>query len=143
MTERSFVDSNVFVYLDDQAAGSKRDQAEQLVRRLAETRQGVLSTQVLAEYFAAAVGKLRVPAERARAKVAALEVFEMVRPSFDDILAAIDLHRLHGFHIWDAMIVRMALVARCSILYSEDFQDERRLNGLRVVNPFRVPTARS
>jgi predicted nucleic acid-binding protein len=143
MTERSFVDSNVFVYLDDQAAGIKRDQAEQLVRRLAETRQGVLSTQVLAEYFAAAVGKLRVPAEVARAKVAALEVFEMMRPSFDDILAAIDLHRLHGFHIWDAMIVRMALVARCSVLYSEDFQDARRIDGLRVINPFRVPTVRT
>ena len=141
MTDRSFVDSNVFVYLDDQAAEIKRAQAEQLVRRLAETRQGVLSTQVVAEYFAAAVGKLGVPAERARAKAAALEVFEMVRPSFDDILAAIDLHRLHGFHIWDALIVRMALVARCSVLYSEDFQDQRRIDGLRVVNPFDRPGA--
>ncbi|HEX9638541.1 MAG TPA: PIN domain-containing protein [Acidobacteriota bacterium] len=137
MTERSFVDSNVLVYLDDRAASTKREQAEGLVRRLAETRQGVLSTQVLAEYFAAAVGKLGVPAEHARAKVAALEVFEIGRPSFDDLLAAIDLHRLHGFHIWDALIVRMALVARCSVLYSEDFQDDRRIDGLRIVNPFR------
>jgi predicted nucleic acid-binding protein len=139
MTERSFVDSNVFVYLDDQAAGIKRDQAGQLVRRLAEARQGVVSTQVLTEYFAAAVGKLRVPAERARAKLVALEVFEIVRPGFDDILGAIDLHRLHGFSIWDALIMRMALVARCSVLYGEDFQDGRRIESVRAVNPFRAP----
>ena len=54
----------------------------------------------------------------------------------DDLLAAIDLHRLHGFSIWDALVVRAALVSRCRVLYTEDLQHGQRIDGLEVVNPF-------
>ena len=39
-----------------------------------------------------------------------------------NILAAIDLVRLHSVSFWDALIVRAAQVSRCSVLYSEDMR---------------------
>ncbi|HEX9700007.1 MAG TPA: hypothetical protein VGD06_11160 [Acidobacteriota bacterium] len=61
---------------------------------------------------------------------------DVVILSVDDVVAAIDLHRLHGFSIWDALIVRAALISGCRVLYTEDMQDGRRIDGLRIVNPF-------
>lgn len=56
----------------------------------------------------------------------------------DDVLAAIDLHRLHELSIWDTLIVRTAVMSGCRTLYTEDLQDGRRFEGLEVVDPFRV-----
>jgi predicted nucleic acid-binding protein len=54
-----------------------------------------------------------------------------------DILAAIDLHRLHAFSFWDALVLRSAQQAGCRVLLSEDFLEGREIDGIQVVNPFR------
>jgi predicted nucleic acid-binding protein len=46
-------------------------------------------------------------------------------------------HRLHGFSFWDALVLRAAKQAGCSVLFSENFQDAREIDGVRIVNPFR------
>lgn len=136
MSERSFLDSNVLVYTDDRSAPEKRAQALKLIRQLRVSGAGVLSTQVLQEYFSAATGKLRVPAEVARRKVEIFARFDLVQIDLPDILAAIDLHRLHQFSIWDSLILQAARQANCKIVYTEDLQEGRKLDGLEIVNPF-------
>lgn len=138
MTGRYFVDSNVLVYADDRSAGPKRERARELIREVMRTRKGVLSLQVLQEYFAVATRKLGISAAAARRRVELLGGLDVVILRVEDLLAAIDLHRLHGFSIWDALVVRAALNAGCRILYSEDFQEGRRIDGLQVVNPFKT-----
>ena len=95
-----------------------------------------MSLQVLQEYSVTVTRKLHVDVRIARRLVEVLADFDVAAPDVADILASIDLHRLHGFSFWNAMIVRSATQAGCSILLSEDFQDARQFNGLRVVNPF-------
>jgi predicted nucleic acid-binding protein len=92
---------------------------------------------VLQEYFVTVTRKLRVDVVIARRKVELLAEFDVAAPEISDILAAIDLHRLHGFSFWDALVVRAAKQAGCGILYSEDMQGEREIEGVRIVNPFR------
>ena len=65
-----------------------------------------------------------------------LSKLEVVRLDPQDLLAAIDLQGLHGFSFWDALIIQAAMLARCSILYSEDLQAGFRLGSLQIVNPF-------
>ena len=79
---------------------------------------------------------LGLPPEAARARVEALSRLEVVAPRVEDLLAAIDLHRLHSLSIWDALVVRAALVSACRVLYTEDLQHGRRFEALEVVNPF-------
>ena len=136
MTARCFVDSNVLVYADDRSAGPKRDQARALIRELMSARAGVLSLQVLQEYFAVATRKLGISPSAARRRIELLSRLDLVVLDLGDLLAAIDLHRLHGFSIWDARVIRAALKGGCRVLYSEDLQDGRRVSGLQVVNPF-------
>lgn len=95
-----------------------------------------MSFQVLQEYFVTVTKKLHVDAALARRKVELLAEFDVVAVAVSDILAAIDLHRLHALSFWDALILRAAKRAGCSVLFSEDMQHAREIDGVRIVNPF-------
>ena len=136
MNVRSFFDTNVLVYADDKASPKKQRRAIELVAEQRRAGTGVVSLQVLQEYFVTVTRKLGVDARLARRKVELLAEFDVVAPEVADILAAIDLHRLHGFSFWDALILRSAKQAGCRVLLSEDFQDQREVDGVRIVNPF-------
>ena len=136
MNERSFLDTNVLVFTDDQDSPDKQRKALQIVADCRRRRNGVVSTQVLQEYFVTATRKLGVAPEVARRKAEIFGGLDLVAPGLDDILGAIDLHRLHRLSFWDALVVRTALVSGCTRLLSEDLQPGRRFDGLTVVNPF-------
>jgi predicted nucleic acid-binding protein len=136
MSARSFFDTNVLVYADDKAAPTKQRRALELVAEHRRAGTGVVSLQVLQEYFVTVTRKLQVDARIARRKVELLAEFDVAAPELADILAAIDLHRLHGLSFWDALVVRSAKQAGCSVLLTEDFQHGREMEGLRIINPF-------
>jgi predicted nucleic acid-binding protein len=137
MPARSFFDTNVLIYADDKAAPAKQRRALDLVAEHRRARTGVVSMQVLQEYFVTITRKLRVDAAIARRKIELLAEFDVAAPEVADILAAIDLHRLHGFSFWDALVLRAAKQAGCSVVFSEDMQNARDIDGLEIVNPFR------
>lgn len=97
----------------------------------------MLSTQILQEYFAAATRKLAVPSDIARRKLQLFARFPVVKIDVPDIVAAVDLHRLHTISFWDALVVRAAQEGGCAVVYSEDLHDSWNIDGLRIVNPFR------
>jgi predicted nucleic acid-binding protein len=137
MPARSFFDTNILLYADDKAAPAKQSRAITLLAEHRRAGTGVVSMQVLQEYFVAVTRKLRVDAAIARRKVELLAEFDVAAPELADILAAIDLHRLHGFSFWDALVIRTAKQSGCPVLFSEDMQDGREIDGVRIVNPFR------
>ena len=136
MPARSFFDTNVLVYADDKAVVTKQRRAIELVAEHRRARAGVVSLQVLQEYFVTVTRKLGLDARIARRKVELIGEFDVAAPDVPDILAAIDLHRLHGINFWDALIVRSAKQSGCSTLFSEDMQGEREIDGVQIVNPF-------
>lgn len=133
---RSFFDTNVLVYTDDQSAPGKHEKAVELIKEARRQGTGVLSTQVLQEYFAATTRKMGVPAEVARSKIEFFSRLDVVLIDVPLVLGAIDFHRLHRVSIWDALIVQAATQAQCRRLYSEDMQHERRIGSLTILNPF-------
>jgi predicted nucleic acid-binding protein len=137
MTVRSFFDTNVLLYADDKAAPGKQRRALDLVAEHRRARTGVVSLQVLQEYFVTVTRKLRVESSIARRKVELLAEFHVAAPDVADILAAIDLHRLHNFSFWDALVIRSAKQSGCTVLFSEDMQHTREIDGLQIVNPFK------
>ncbi len=136
MNERVFIDTNVLVYADDLDAGIKNGVARRVLREVLAAGNGVVSTQILQEFFVIATRKLGVDPEIARRKVELLSALDVVRIEVDEILAAIDLHRLHTISFWDALIVRCAAAAGCARLLSEDLQHGRTIAGVKIQNPF-------
>jgi predicted nucleic acid-binding protein len=135
--QRTFLDSNIWLYADDDDSPAKQSTARRLILDHRRARTGVVSMQVLQEYFRNATRKLKLDAGLARRKVELMIQFQVVVPDPDDIFAAIDLYRLHGFSFWDSMIVHMARKSGCRVLLSEDMQHDREIYGIQIVNPFR------
>jgi predicted nucleic acid-binding protein len=61
MSDKYFVDTNILVYAHDAAAGDKHDRARSLIEQLWDDRSGVLSTQVLQEFYINIRKKARAP----------------------------------------------------------------------------------
>jgi predicted nucleic acid-binding protein len=137
MSARSFLDTNVLLYTDAVDAPAKHRRALELLAEQRRARTGVVSLQVLQEYFVAATRKLAVDAAVARRKVELFANYHLVVLDVEDVLAAIDLHRLRQISFWDALVVRAAKEGGCSVLYSEDLQHGQSVDGVRIVNPFR------
>lgn len=135
---RSFIDTHVLVYADDQDSGAKRERALLLLDENIRAGTCVFSTQVLQEFFVIATKKLGIPATTARQRVELLSTQDVVPIDTELILAAIDLHRLHSFSFWDALILRAAKIGGCTRVLTEDLQDGQVIDGVRVENPFVV-----
>jgi predicted nucleic acid-binding protein len=133
---RTFLDTNILLYCEDSADQAKQAKAQELVIEHRIQRTGVISLQVLQEYFVNATRKLGLDPGMARQKVEAYARFNLVEPAVSDVLAAIDMHRLHGFSYWDALVIRCASQSGCSVLLTEDMQHGQVVDGVEIVNPF-------
>lgn len=132
----AFFDTNVLVYTEDRSSPAKQKAASDLLDKHLSADTAVLSMQVLQEYFATVTRKLRVPPEKAQRQVEIFACAKVVRLEVADLIVAIEYHRLNHISIWDAMIVRAALIGGASILYTEDLQHEAFFGHVRVSNPF-------
>ena len=133
---RSFIDTSILVYADDAFDPRKQQHALDLVVDLRARQEAVLSTQVLQEYFVTATRKLGLESHFARQRITQFGRFELIQPTLDMLLAAMDLQQNHSLSFWDALIVQTASAARCRVLYSEDIQAGARIGNVLIVNPF-------
>ncbi len=136
MSGREFLDTNILIYAHDARDARKQTCARDLLRRLMRERRGVVSLQVLQEFFAAATRKLGMSSEDARRRVVQYSRFDVVTLGPVDLVAAIDLHRLHHLSIWDALVVRAALNGACTTLHTEDMQSGQIVDTLMLHDPF-------
>src|SRR3990170_2632787 len=120
-----FCDTNVIVYAFDPSAGAKRTQALELLRRLWESGDGVLSVQVLQELFVTLTRKASSPLAplEARVIVSDLSAWKVVEPGRKDVLDAIDASLRWHLSFWDAMVLTAARKSSATVVWSEDLND--------------------
>ena len=137
MSARTFVDTNILVYAHDRGAGVKQMRAREAVIEQWRARSGVLSTQVLQEFYVNVRRKAANPVSR-REALRTLEDYlswTIVVNDGSSILGAVELERRFRLSFWDALIVHAALRSGADRLLSEDFEHGRRFGSLLVVNP--------
>jgi predicted nucleic acid-binding protein len=133
-----FLDANILVYAHDVSAGSKYAIAREVVTRLWEQGCGVLSTQVLQEFYLIVTQKLPRPIEMSAAEkvIGDLLNWEVVVNDGQSILGAIQLQKRYKFSFWDSLIVHAALQAGTETLLSEDLSAGQKIRGTTIENPF-------
>jgi predicted nucleic acid-binding protein len=136
VTGLSFFDTNVFLYADDNDAPAKQTRAISLIAGHRRENSLVVSLQVLQEYFVIVTRKFKLDPVIAQEKVEVLASGRVVRFTEQDVIASIELHRLHQLSFWDAMIVHAARKANAAVLYSEDLAHGSSIAGVTVINPF-------
>ena len=139
MKEDSFVDTNILVYAYDSEAGKKHELAMELMDGLWMARNGVLSTQVLCEFFVTITRKILkpVPTDYARQVIEDLaSSWRIIVITQDTILNAIDIVEKHAFSFWDALIWSAAKHSGAIRVYTEDLQHGLVIDGVESTNPF-------
>jgi predicted nucleic acid-binding protein len=137
MTEKYFVDTNILVYAHDRAAGSKHERARQLLERLWDSGQGVLSTQVLQELCINLRRKVTppLPVNTIRGLIQDYMSWEIVVNTPASVTQALDIEVRYETSFWDALILQAAETSGAAVLYSEDLNAGQRYGPIQVINP--------
>jgi len=139
MADKILVDTNVLLYAYDQGEPVKQSQAVAVLDRLASMRLGVLTPQVLAEFFVNATRKVQRPltVEQAYDRIQNyLLSWEILDLSGSIILEAVRGVRTYQMAYWDAQIWASARLHQIPLIFTEDFNVGAVIEGVRFVNPF-------
>jgi predicted nucleic acid-binding protein len=136
--DKVFLDTNIIIYAYDTSAGSKREIASKILIDLWGSGLGVLSTQVLQEFYVNVTQKIRKPLTSRAAKeiISDFLKWELALNDGESILEAIDIQIEQRYSFWDAMILEAAVRSGCGTLLSEDFSDGQIIKGVKIKNPF-------
>ncbi|HMA97433.1 MAG TPA: PIN domain-containing protein [Polyangiaceae bacterium] len=134
----SFVDTNVLIYAEDRDAKEKHLVARDLILELWDSREGVLSVQVLQEFYVNVTRKLKKPlsAGKARDIVEEYLTWTVIDNTGRMLLDAMELQRKAQLSFWDSLVVQAAIDAGCDRLYTEDLNAGQRIGTVTIVNPF-------
>lgn len=139
MSDRFFLDTNVFAYSLDKSAPIKATRAADLIRTAVETRIGIISYQVVQEFLNVVLRKSVVTMSHIDAEHYLEAIFRpllRVFPSQGLYVRALHLAHRHKLPWYDSLIVASAIEGQCAVLFSEDFQHGQEFGNLRIENPF-------
>ncbi len=141
MSDSYLVDTNVLVYAYDRAEPAKLDKAQQLLGWLEWNGVGVLSTQVLGEFFWIATRKLAAPLPPKEGALR-LEGFLRSWPTLQ-ITPLVLMEAARGsikyqLPFWDAQLWATAKLNRIPKILSEDFSHESWIETVQFIDPFRL-----
>ena len=138
MKDNVFVDTNILIYAHDIDAGSKHDKALSIIKDIWEEETGVISAQVIQEFYVNVTRKIPNPLSHARARGIIVNYFswqvETIEP--DTILSASEIEERHLLSFWDSLIIAAASQARVKKVLSEDLNPGQLIEGILIENPF-------
>jgi len=137
MSDRTFVDTNVLIYAHDVDAESKREVAKRVLAELWSQRAGVLSLQVLQEFYVNVTRKIASPLPNnvARMVVNSYAIW-CVETTPSEISSAFRIEDESRIGFWDALIVASAVKCGASRILSEDLNAGQMIAGIQIENPF-------
>ena len=133
-----FLDTDILVYAYDPTDRRKQGIAQALLYK-AMTGEALLSTQVLAEFAATLLHKLKPPAKTGELQrvLDALGPIPVIAPNEDIVRRAVDAHGKYEVHFYDGMVIAAAEAGGCAAILSEDLNHGQEYFGVRAINPFR------
>ena len=132
-----FLDTNILVYSIDQAYPDKRKCCRQIIKKLIGENAGVISTQVMQEFYVVATSKLGADPIIVKDILRFFERFETVLITPDLIRDAVDCSIINRLSFWDALIVVAAESAKCERLWTEDLNHGQIVRSVRIENPLK------
>lgn len=138
MNDKIFVDTNILIYAHDSDAGDRHLKAREAIKALWDNASGVLSTQVLQEFYIIVRRKIPQPlsAAKARGIIESYFAWEIVHNSPASILRASEIEVRHRLSFWDALIICAAMEANAASILTEDLNHGQLVESVRIVNPF-------
>ena len=132
-----FFDTNVLVYAFDEGEPEKRAVALALIEEHLVDGDGVISVQVLREFYSAVRREPQpLSNEVAATAMRRLAGFSPLSEDIGMVLKAVRRAQEMSISLWDALIVEAALKAGADRLFTEGLQHGQIIEGMRVEIPF-------
>jgi predicted nucleic acid-binding protein len=138
MSGKTFVDTNILIYAHDLDSGEKHLRAKELIIGLWEEGVGVISTQVLQEFYVTVRRKIPHPLRptQARGIIESYLAWEVVQNGPESILRASEIEERYELSFWDSLIISAAAKADAERIVTEDLNHGQVIEGILLVNPF-------
>jgi len=138
MKDKIFLDTNVIVYAHDRSSGKKNTIAVEIMEYLWDRKKGVISVQVMQEFYVCVTTKILkpLPLKVARKILEYLLNWDLIINDEYITIKAIDLQEKYRFSFWDSLIVQSAIQSQAYTLFSEDLSDGQIIENVKIVNPF-------
>jgi len=138
LADKTFVDTNIIIYAYDVTAGAKHQIAKRILTELWESGLGVLSTQILQEFFVNVVQKIPKPIEIDHAEYIIKDflTWEVIINDGASVLDAITICKKYRYSFWDSLIIDAAIKSGAKIILTEDLAEGQVIEGLQILNPF-------
>jgi predicted nucleic acid-binding protein len=137
MTEKVFIDTNIFIYAYTGDYELKNKVSCDLLRENVRKENIVVSTQIINEFYSV-MAKYNYSHKQIESYL--MEIAEQVEVSslnLKIIEICLLVKEKYCYSWWDSLVLTSTLEANCNILYSEDMQHGQIIeNTLKIVNPF-------
>ena len=135
MSDKVFLDTNVFVYTQSKDEAVKRNIALKTLKKY----DCCTSTQVFNEVSNVMIKKLKMSIADVKQIITAINNrCEVSIIDFETIQKALDLKDLYGYSYYDSLIIATAVLSDCDCIFSEDLHDGQIIdNKIEIVNIFK------
>jgi len=135
---KDFVDTNVLIYAYDIDAKAKHDIAAARIKQLWQTKTGIISTQVLQEFYVNITRKISNPFSLTKAQTVLKRYlsWQVVTNTPEMILFASEIQACHLLSFWDALIIAAAKQGGAKTILTEDLNHGQLIEDIRIENPF-------
>jgi len=137
MSDRIFVDTNILVYSHDLSAGDRHAKALAVIESLWEAETGVISTQVLQEFYVTVTRKIKNPLkpDEAREIIRNYLAWPVQINDPETTIRASEIEEKNSLSFWDALIVAAALRMQAQKIITEDLNHGQIIEGILVESP--------
>lgn len=138
MSDKVFVDTNILIYAYDIDAGKKHEICKKELKNLWDNGNGVISTQVMQEFYVNVTRKIPepIPPSKARHIIEQYKTWQVEIITAELILFASIIQERNQLSFWDSLILAAANQANAETLLSEDLNSDQTIESVKIVTPF-------
>lgn len=139
MSARCFIDTNILVYANDRTDQLRHSVSRNLVIELIKAESGVISVQVLSEFWVTVTQKIehKLSVQHAEKEIALFSLLQIVNLDFPLFRNAVKIQHSNRISYWDSLIVAAAYSAGCGRIYTEDLNHGQKILDMEICNPFK------
>jgi len=138
MAGKIFLDTNIFIYAHNLDAGVKYEKGSRVIKDIWEKGNGIISTQVLQEFYVHLTKNIADPLSPTVARNLARNYlsWEVVHTGPETIFHASEIEEQYGLSFWDSLIVSAASEAKAEKIFTENWIHGQMIEGMLIENPF-------
>ena len=140
MSDRFFIDTNIFAYTFDNKSKKKQKISKEIISHSLSENKGIISYQVVQEFLNISTHKFKIPLNIHDSKIYLSKILFPIceiYPNKTLFELGLDIQSTTNYSFYDSMIIASAITGKCKKLYTEDLSNGKVIQSVTIINPFK------